>query len=348
MTTTVRHLTTPPLLALLVALAPGAAVAVEPAIHAEATLGFDTNPLREAGGEQGVYPFLGAIVDAGMVHGGEKTTLRAALSEGARVFWPDASDADVLASRLDLEGAWVAGKRLELGGSLALRDLSELGGVRSETGGQLHLDARLRFARFDVDAGGGLSALYPRTRRLENFASIGPDAGLGLGFSPVDGQHVRIGWELHVRNYPDWPLQERDDIANVGTLEWTRRGSLIAGAGYSLTGNHSSVPGGTYFRNRIWVRAATELPWEVTLAALGSLQWSNYPGGLISEAERLLAENDERENALELRFSRVIGADVEAVLKVAAYGGEFSHGGGNARLEYRREVIQLSIGWRPE
>ena len=347
--TTARHISTAPLLGILLALAPGAARAVEPAVHAEASLGFDTNPLREAGGEQGVYPFLGALFDAGLVHGGERSTLRASLSEGARLFGGAASDADVLASRLDLEGAWAAGERLDLGGSLALRDISELGGVRSETGGQLRLDARLRLARFDVDAGGGLSALYPRTTRLENFASIGPDAGIGLGFSPADGQHVRIGWDLLVRNYPDWPDVERDDVANVGSLEWTRRGSLIAGAGYALTANHSSAPGGTYLRHRIWLRAAAELPWEVTLAGLGSLQWSNYPGGIISEAERLLAENDERQNALELRFSRPIGFDLEAVLKLAAYGGEFSRGdGGVARLEYRREVVQLSIGWRPE
>ena len=345
--TSVCHAIRPRLLATLVALVPGVALALEPALHTEATLGVDTNPLREAGGEQGAYPFVGAIVDAGVVRGGEQSTLRASLSEGARLFWPSASDADVLASRLDLQGAWTVAKHFELGGTLALRDISELGGVRSETGGELRLEARFKLARFDVDAGVGLSALYPRTSRLRNFASIGPDAGIGLGFSPADKQHLRVGWELRRRDYPNWPV-ERADVANVGTVEWTRRGSVIAGAGYALTGNHSNVPGGTYFRNRLWVRAAAELPWEVTLAALGSLQWSNYPGGLISEAERLLAENDERENALELRFSRVIGADVEAVLKVAAYGGEFSRGNGSERLEYRREVIQLSIGWRPE
>jgi len=117
----------------ILALAPAVVPAVEPAVHAEASLGFDTNPLREAGGEQGIYPFLGAILDVGIAHGGERTTLRAALSEGARLYSPDAKDADVLATRLDVDGAWTASERLELGGMLALRDLSELGGVRSET-----------------------------------------------------------------------------------------------------------------------------------------------------------------------------------------------------------------------
>jgi len=96
----------------LAALLPAAPRAVEPAIHAEATLGVDTNPLREAGGEQGAYPFLGAIVDVGVAHGGEQTTLKASLSEGARIFLPiagaDVADANVLASRLDLDGTWAA------------------------------------------------------------------------------------------------------------------------------------------------------------------------------------------------------------------------------------------------
>src|SRR6266704_3115671 len=103
------------LLAGLLALLPAASGAVEPAVHAEATTGVDSNPRREAGGEQGAHPFLGAIVDVGIAHGGEQTTLRAALSEGARLFSPysgaGASEADVLASRLDLDGTWAAGEQ---------------------------------------------------------------------------------------------------------------------------------------------------------------------------------------------------------------------------------------------
>jgi hypothetical protein len=336
------------LLAALLAAAPCAAAALEPAVHGEATFGVDTNPLREARGEQGAYPFLGTILDLGLAYGGERTQLRAALSEGARLFLaPEARDADMLASRLDLDGTWSAGEQGEVGATLALRDLSERGGVRSETGGTLRVDSRVRVHRFDVETNGGFSVLYPRTSLLEDFLSVGPDAGIELGFAPRPRQRVRIGWELRARRFPKW-AQERWDVANGLVLDWSQRGTIIAGGGYGLTVNQSSVPGGAYVRHRIWVRAATELPWEVTLAAQGSLQWSNYPGGLISQAERLLAENDERENALELRFSRPIGHDFEAVLKVAAYGSELSAGAGAERLPYSREVVQLSIGWRPE
>jgi hypothetical protein len=286
-------------------------------------------------------------VDAGLVHGGDRTTVRAALSEGARLYAPSASDADVLASRLELEGTWSATRRLELGGVLTARDLSELGGIRSETAGQARVEARFSIARFDVELGAGYSALFPRTRLLEDFASLGPDAGVGVGFSPVDGQHVRLGWELRGRDFPDWETH-RYDLANAGTVEWTRRGSMIAGAGYALTYNDSTASGGSYVRHRIWLRAAAALPWEVTLAALGSLQWSYYPRGLVTDAERLLGENDESENALEVRFSRPLAHDLEAVLKLGLYRGEFSSGDAGVRLEYRREVVQLSIGWRPE
>jgi hypothetical protein len=330
----------------LLAAAPLLARPIEPVIHAEGSLGVDTNPLREAGGEQGAYPFLGALLDVGLARGGERTTLRATLSEGARLYALGAQDANVLASRLDLDGSWAADERLDLGGSLAVRDLSELGGVRSETGGQLRLDARLKASRFDVEVGGGVSALFPRTRRLEDFASVGPDAGISFGFSPADRHHLRVGYELRVRTFPSWPTS-REDVANGLVIDWSRSGSVIGGLGYALTGNHSNVPGGTYLRHRVWARAAAELPWDVTVAAVGSLQWSNYPGGLIADTERLLAENDERENALELRFSRPVGRNLEAVLKLAAYGSELSAGTGE-RLPYRREVVQFSIGWRPE
>lgn len=346
--TSKRHAAPLLLLATLLAAPPFASEAVEPDVHAEATVGFDTNPLREASGEQGVYPFLGTIVDVGLAHGGERTRLRAALTEGARLFLSDhARDADMLASRLDLDGAWSAGDQGEVGATLALRDLSERGGVRSETGGSFRLDTRVRLARFDVEAGAGGSFLVPRTSLLEDFASLGPDAGIEVGFAPVPRQRLRIGWEIRARHFPKW-VEERWDVANGLVLDWSRRGSLIAGGGYGLTINQSSVPGGAYFRHRFWVRAAAELPWEVTLAAQASLQWSNYPGGLIAPAERLLAENDERENAIELRFSRPLGRNFEGVLKLAGYHSELSTGGGTAKLPYTREVVQFSVGWRPE
>ncbi len=336
------------LLVALLAASPVAATAVEPALHGEATVGFDTNPLREASGEEGIYPFLGTILDVGLAHGGEQTQLRAALSEGARLFLgPEARDADMLASRLDLDGTWSAGDQGEVGATLALRDLTERGGVRSETGGSLRIDTRVRVHRFDVETNGGLSVSYPRTSLLGDFLALGPDAGIDVGFAPRPRQRLRIGWELRARRYPRWS-EERWDVANGLVLDWSQRGTIIAGGGYGLTVNQSSVAGGAFVRHRIWARAAAELPWQVTLAAQGSLQWSNYPGGLASPAERLLAENDERENAIELRFSRPIGHDLEAVLKLAAYGSELSAGTGSDPLRYGREVVQLSIGWRPE
>lgn len=345
--TTVRHSIPPRLLATLLALAPCAALAVEPAIHAEATLGFDTNPLREeAGVDRRIYPFIGAIADVGLAYGGERSRLLASFTEGARLH-PTASDADLLATRVDLAGALASGEQGEVGATLAFRDISQRGGVRSETGGSLRIDTRVRLARFDVQSGAGLSALYPRTSRLEPFASIGPDAGIELGFTPAARQRVRVGWELRVRNHPKWP-EERWDWANGLVVDWSRRGSPIVGGGVELTWNQSTVPGAAYFRNRLWMRAAGELPWDVTLAVLGSLQWSNYPGGLAADGERLLAENDESENALELRVSRPLWRDLEAALKLAAYGGEFSRGDGGERSGYWREVVQLSIGWRPE
>lgn len=335
------------ILALLLTAAPLGAAAIEPELHAEATLGFDTNPLREAGGEQGVYPFLGAIVEAGVVHGGERTRLRASISEGARLFSDNARDADMLASRLDLDAAWMAGDQGEAGATLVLRDLSERGGVRSETGGSLRLRTRVRLDRFDVESSAGITASYPRTSRLEDFTSAGPDAGVDVGFSPWARQRLRLGWELRARKYPKWPDEDRWDVANGMVLDWSRRGALIAGAGYGFTVNQSSVPNCAYLRHRFWLRLATALPWDLTLAAQGSLQFSNYPGGLAADGERFLAENDEQENAVEVRLSRPIARDFEAALKLAAYGGELSSGTGD-RLGYRREVVQLSIGWRPE
>src|SRR5574341_41553 len=236
-------------LATILAAAPLAAVAVEPATHAEATVGFDTSPLREASGEQGVYPFLGVILDAGLAYGGEKARLSAALSEGGRVFLSSAArDADMLASRLALEATWLAGGQGDVGAALALRDISERGGVRSETGGNLRVDSRVKVGRLDVETNGGLSVIFPRTSLLEDFASIGPDAGVALGFAPRTRQRLRFGWELRARRFPKWPT-ERWDVANGLVLDWSQRGTIIAGGGYGLTVNQSSVPGGAYVRS---------------------------------------------------------------------------------------------------
>lgn len=346
----VRHTSTPSrLLAAFLAVAPAAATAIEPAVHAEGTVGFDTNPLRETGGEHGLFPFLGTILDLGLAHGGEQTQLRASLSEGARLFLSgEARDADMLASRLDLVGAWSSGDQGQVGASLTVRDLSERGGIRSETGGSLHLDTRFVISQFDVESGGGLTVSYPRTSLLEDFVSFGPDAGVAFGFSPWPNHRLRVGWELQTRRYPKWPVEDRMDMANGVVVDWSQRGALIAGGGYAFSVNQSSVAGGAYQRHRFWVRAGATLPWEITFAAQGSLQWSVYPGGLISPAVRLLAENDERENALELRFSRPITHYLEAVLKLALYGSELSAGPGSAKQDYLREVVQFSIGWRPE
>ncbi len=330
-------------LALAALLAPAAPRAWEGDYRLEGSAGTDSNPLRSSTGSS-ADGFLESVLEAHGRAEGDRGALRASLSEGGRLFFAT-PDANVLATRAEAEASTPVSDRAMLGALLALHDLSEQGGVRSETGGRAAATGRLEIRGTQLLFAAGFGASYPRATELRLFTSRGPEAGLTFSFGAGPGHAVELGYELRRRIFPRWD-GGRADVGQTAYGDWIWRGPVVIGLGYAFTFNSSDVSGGDYHRHRVTLRAATLLPFGWSLALNGSLQRSVYPGGTFTDAPALLAQGDEKQNALELRLSRALGERLEIALKAGAYASELGSAG--VRLPYDRQVIQVALGWRLE
>jgi hypothetical protein len=330
-------------------LLPRLATAADLALRAEGAAGVDTNPLREAD-ETRPDGFVGAVVEARAEERGDRGAWRGAASIGGRLF-ARTPDANVLATRIEGSGALSLGRRGELTASLALRDLSERGGVRTETGGSAQVGGALVVDRVRFALGGGFAASVPRAPSLSRFASVGPEVGISALWEP--GGRSSLFMEVTGRTlaFPRWDQDnpgDREDRGIVSSAEWRWRGPVVLALGYAFTANHSSVRGGDYARSRLTARAATPLPSGLSLAVQASLQRSSYPDGVVfTDTPLLLAFADEQQNALELRVSRPFGERLEIAVKAGYYASELS-GGTGVGVPYQRALVQVGVGWRAE
>jgi len=334
--------------ALLVAvalLAPGAPGAWEGNVRLESGAGADSNPLRASGGSAAAG-FGEVVLDARTAAADERGELRAALSEGARIF-VGAPDANVLATRAELTGGASVGSAGAIGATFSFRDLSEQGGVRSETGGLAAATGRLDVGASRLRLSLGWSATVPRAAQVRPFAAQGPEAVLVAALGLGRAQSLEIAYGYRFYTYPRWAQHEsRADQTHTASIDWMLRGPVVVGFGYFFSYNESSVPGGAYQRHHLQFRVAAPLPLGWSIAVHGSLQRSVYPDGFYTDAQVLLAQGDEQQNAFELRLARPFGDRVELVLKAGAYASELASAG--TRLPYDRQVVQLAVSWRLE
>lgn len=331
--------------AALALLVPAAARAGDAALRLEVGGGVDTNPLRLADRARGSDGFVSAVAAGSFATETGPLTLRGSLSEGARSY-PSQQEANLVASRLELGLGGAVSRKLRLEGVVAFRDLTEQGGLRSETGGRAALEASLRAGSSRLGFSAAFEALTPRDDALEPYGWYGPAGAISITRPAGENQTVRAGFDFARRVFPRWDGPEgRDDDVLTASVEWMRRRPVILGVAYAFTADFSSVRGGDYRRHRLTARAAVTLPGDTTLAVQGSVQGSIYPAGFSTDQPVLLAQADSSQNALELRVSRPLNRRLELALTAAAYGSELS-GGGAPRVEYEREVIQLGLSWR--
>jgi hypothetical protein len=329
-------------------LLPRLAAAADLGLRAEGAAGVDTNPLREAG-ETRPDAFVGAVLEANGAGHSDRLAWRGSGSIGGRLF-VRTPDANVIATRIEGSGVLSLGSRGELIASLALRDLSERGGVRTETGGSAQVGGAVIVDRVRVALIGGVAASVPRAPSLTRFASFGPDVGISALWEP--GGRSSLFTELSGRYlaFPRWDEVnpgDREDHAFTSTAEWRWRGPVVLALGYSFTANRSSVRGGDYARSRLTARAATPLPSGLSLAIQASLQRSVYPDGVFTDTPLLLAFADEQQNAVEVRVARPFGDRLEIAVKAGYYASELS-GGTGAGVPYQRALVQVGVGWRAE
>jgi len=332
-------------LAVAALLVPGAPRAWEGSVRLEGGAGYDSNPLRVTGGSDAAA-FGEVVVDARTSAADDRGEVRLALSEGARVFL-GTPEANVLATRAEVAAAAAVGSTGAIGAALFLRDLSEQGGVRSESDGLAAATARLDVGTSRLRLSAGWSATWPRAMQVRPFAAQGPElvlaAALGLGRA----QSLELAYAYRFYTYPRWTeTATRADQTHTVSLDWMWRGPLVMGFGYFFAVNESSVPGGAYRRHHLQFRVAAPLPLGWAIALHGSLQRSIYPDGFYTDAQVLLAQGDEQQNAFELRLSRPLGDRAELVFKAGAYASELGSAG--SRLPYDRQVAQVALGWRLE
>jgi hypothetical protein len=327
----------------VLALAPGLAAPGDAAMRLELGAGMDTNPLRLAQEDADPEGFVSTVAAGSFAGRSGKLDLRGALSLGTRAY-PSAPDANLVASRLDLGAGGAVSRKLRLDAALAFRDLTEHGGIRSESGGRAGLEATLRAGRSRLGASGAFEATAPRDALLRPFKWYGPAASFWVTTPAGESQLVRVGVDFARRHYARWP-EPRDDDVVTGTVEWLRRRPVLLGVAYSFSADFSNVSGADHRRHRLSGRAAVTLPGEVTVAMLGNLQRSLYPDQFSTDQPVLLAQQDASQNALELRITRPLGKRLELALTAAAYDSELN-AGDVPRLPYAREVIGVALSWR--
>lgn len=184
------------------------------------------------------------------------------------------------------------------------------------------------------------------------FSSAGGGPLVGLSWLLSREERADVALEAELRCFPFGPpvLEgaeasdldpdlRRCDAPLRASLSFTSARRLFLSAGYVGERNLSNSLGESYTRHRLWGMAATRLPFELTVAARGSLQLTRYDDGISLGQRLFLAEDDESQNSLQLSLSRPWfgGLDVEA--RLAWYGNEFAKGG----VRFSRTTASLGL-----
>jgi len=319
----------------------------EKPLRAEAELGpgFDSNPLRGAGGDPGGDAFLGGSVRLGAASrpGDDRLQVGASLTEGWRLFVSQ-RDGDLLVSRLEARASWGARDSVRPAATLALKDLSEGAGVRNQHEVHALLSVGLQAGDVDLGGGGGWAAVVPRNQALRGFRRDGPAAALWATWRPARSSLLSGRCEAARWRHPHWPAG-REDWTYTASLELTWKGPALATLGYTFGYNHSTEDAGTWRRHRLTARVAAFLPLDLTAAGEASVQWARHPGGVFLAEQILLGNAAETQNALVLQLVRPVGRGLELSLEGASYGNEL---GGEAGVAFRRTVTQLLLRWRQD
>ena len=338
------------LLAALAVAAPAEATAAEGELELqlEAGAGADSNPFRTLDGGGAVGGFGLVLLRARADVLGERLRFQAALDEGARLYpAPATAEASAFASRLEASLRLALGAGLAAEAILSARDLTELGGALDQDA--LRTEASLAWARGSVGTAlaGGFNLFAPREATLRPFLAAGPEAGLRAWWSPRPEHFFSASGSVWWASYPRWGELApggRRDTTSTFSAEYAWRGDFLAALGYAFSHDASSAEGGDHDRHRLTARGAVLLPLELTLAFRAALQWSSYPQPLFLSEQLLLAAGQENQDALELRLTRPLGADLELALAAALYRAEAVRGGGPAP-DYTRGVLSTTLVW---
>jgi hypothetical protein len=204
-------------------------------------------------------------------------------------------------------------------------------------------------------AGGSLLDYKPNRQ----FSYAGPDFSLSVA-RPLGERHVlRAFAGGSLRHYhPDSvtyrfvPSADRitvQEVAGVprierlfsGGIAWRYRSPVLVSTTLSVASSRNNSDGMDVLRGRVEVAGAMRLGEATTVVASAAFQLAHYPQGNVFRRIALVADEDERQNALALQMTHRLSENLALVVKAQAYGNEFS---GDA-LPFRRQVIHGGVRW---
>jgi len=210
--------------------------------------------------------------------------------------------------------------------------------------------AGVRYYNFKPDA----YAIYSL-----KYTHYGPMGGLRLRMS--SGQITSsIFYQLEARFVDDlWrdgsfnqneEGEKRFDLRHTGGVRvrhpiryWDRR-KLILGMSYLVSVNDTNSFGSRALWHRLQLLISMQLPADITLHLMGTLQFTDYLDGLAGEGSLYEPDADENENSLVVRVSYPLWKGLSLVLHGAVYRNAF-HSGNTDKIPFGRETIMLGLAY---
>ena len=144
--------------------------------------------------------------------------------------------------------------------------------------------------------------------------------------------------------------KERFDLRHTGGLQvkhpiryWGGR-KLILGLSYLVSVNDTNSFGSSALWHRLQLLVSMQLPLDITLHLMGTLQFTDYIDGLPVEGSLYEPDADENENSLVIRVSYPLWKGLSLVLHGAVYRNAF-HSGTTENIPFGRETIMLGLAY---
>ncbi len=204
----------------------------------------------------------------------------------------------------------------------------------------------------------------------QRFAYRGPEFGGTISFNPTPKLQLQGGLEVIRRDYRgnalvvgtriventeeavltfcDDPLEgltctpiERDDQELRYKLGIVYQGGFIVGADYLLMVQRSTSNLEDIDRHRASAFISLWLPLKLSLSLLGQIQFSQ---GVSVTQNRLLQEDDEAQNSVELQLARHVTTHLRLELRYAFFRNQFN----SNNVHFARHTVYVGLGYLAE
>lgn len=273
---------------------------------------------------------------------------------------------NLVANKLAGSYHWAGGKGWTAGTRLLLRDTVQSGHDRDYrlARGELVLGLGLgRSFWLETYAAGRWFDFKPdryQDAGLE-FSHAGPVAGLrlrlrgGPGISAVAFYQAGVRFfDSRARRYENGILSrttdDRLDLRHVAGIRvkhqirtWARRKALLE-LSYTVSVNDSNSGGSSAMWHRLRMVVSLQLPWNLSLHLMGTLQFTSFPDGIYIEGDLYEPDADENENSIVLRLAWRVWRELSIVLHGGLYRNDFQ----SSELDiapFARETIMLGLSY---